>query len=51
MNRLNNLSYMKQLWMTRTALELVGQAGLGHTFDPLMDDEVPHYITAVKQLQ
>ncbi|KAF9061654.1 cytochrome P450 [Rhodocollybia butyracea] len=39
------------LWMTRTALELVGQAGLGYSFDPLTSDDVPPYITAVKQLQ
>ncbi|KAJ6544810.1 cytochrome P450 [Mycena vulgaris] len=39
------------LWMTRTALELVGQAGLGHSFDTLTDDEVPAYVKSVKQLQ
>ncbi|KAF8206530.1 cytochrome P450 [Mycena galopus ATCC 62051] len=39
------------LWMTRTALELVGQAGLGHSFDSLDTDEIPPYITSVKQLQ
>ncbi|KAJ7475709.1 cytochrome P450 [Mycena latifolia] len=37
------------IWMSRTALELVGQAGLGHSFDPLTSDEVPPYITSVKQ--
>ncbi|KAI0069487.1 cytochrome P450 [Panus rudis PR-1116 ss-1] len=26
-------------WMHRTALELVGQGGLGHSFDPLTDDD------------
>ncbi|KAJ7674202.1 cytochrome P450 [Mycena rosella] len=41
----------QELWMSRTALELVGQAGLGYSFDPLTDDEVPPYITSVKQLQ
>ncbi|KAJ7363957.1 cytochrome P450 [Mycena albidolilacea] len=41
----------KELWMTRTALELVGQAGLGHSFDPLDTDEIPPYIQSVKQLQ
>ena len=28
--------------MTRTALELIGQSGLGYSFDPLTDDGVPH---------
>ncbi|KAJ7727343.1 cytochrome P450 [Mycena olivaceomarginata] len=39
------------LWMTRTALELIGQAGLGHSFDSLDTDEIPPYITSVKKLQ
>ncbi|KAJ7364065.1 cytochrome P450 [Mycena albidolilacea] len=39
------------LWMTRTALELVGQAGLGYSFDPLDTDESPPYIQSVKQMQ
>ncbi|KAJ6577198.1 cytochrome P450 [Mycena capillaripes] len=39
------------LWNTRLALELVGQAGLGHSFDPLVDDEIPPYIQSVKKLQ
>ncbi|KAJ7903501.1 cytochrome P450 [Mycena olivaceomarginata] len=38
------------LWMTRTALELVGQAGLGYSFDPLDTDESPPYIQSVKQM-
>ena len=25
-------------WMTRTALELIGQGGLGYSFDPLTED-------------
>jgi len=34
-------------WMTRTALELIGQSGLGYSFDPLTEDGVPHpYSTA-----
>ncbi|KAJ3510085.1 hypothetical protein NLJ89_g4875 [Agrocybe chaxingu] len=38
-------------WMTRTALELVGQSGFGFSFDPLTDDGVPHpYSTAAKRL-
>jgi hypothetical protein len=37
--------------MTRTALELVGQAGLGYSFDPLDTDESPPYIQSVKQMQ
>ncbi|KAF8190414.1 cytochrome P450 [Mycena galopus ATCC 62051] len=39
------------LWMTRTALELVGQAGLGYSFDPLVTDEVPPYILCAKEMQ
>ncbi|EPT02232.1 hypothetical protein FOMPIDRAFT_1022893 [Fomitopsis schrenkii] len=38
-------------WMGRTALELVGQAGLGWSFDPLVDDTVNSNLgTAVKAL-
>lgn len=25
-------------WLTRTALELIGQGGLGYSFDPLTDN-------------
>ncbi|KAJ7328282.1 cytochrome P450 [Mycena albidolilacea] len=39
------------LWMTQTALVLIGQAGLGHSFDSLDTDEIPPYITSVKKLQ
>ena len=28
-------------WMGRTALELIGQAGLGYSFDPLQEDVTP----------
>ncbi|KAF8150633.1 cytochrome P450 [Crassisporium funariophilum] len=38
-------------WMTRTALELIGQSGLGYSFDPLTEDGVPHpYSVSAKQL-
>jgi len=38
-------------WMTRTALELVGQSGLGYSFDNLTEDEIPHrYTQSAKQL-
>ncbi|RDB17352.1 hypothetical protein Hypma_001991 [Hypsizygus marmoreus] len=38
-------------WMTRTALELIGQAGLGFSFDTLTDaDEGSRYAKAVKEL-
>ncbi|KAF8183371.1 cytochrome P450 [Pholiota molesta] len=38
-------------WMTRTALELIGQSGLGYSFDPLTEDGKQHpYSKAVKQL-
>lgn len=29
-------------WMTRTALELIGQSGMGYSFDPLTEDEPDH---------
>ena len=35
-------------WMGRTALELVGQGGLGHSFDPLTEDAQDEYTEAVK---
>ncbi|KAF9002264.1 cytochrome P450 [Cyathus striatus] len=38
-------------WMTRMALELVGQSGLGYSFDPMTEGAPPHpYSTAVKEL-
>ncbi|THH32685.1 hypothetical protein EUX98_g1502 [Antrodiella citrinella] len=37
-------------WMTRTALELVGQGGLGHSFDPLDRDWKNPFAEAVKAL-
>ncbi|EPS93813.1 hypothetical protein FOMPIDRAFT_1055630 [Fomitopsis schrenkii] len=38
-------------WMGRTALELVGQAGLGWSFDPLVEDTVGGNLgTAVKSI-
>ncbi|KAH9475657.1 Cytochrome P450 monooxygenase 91 [Psilocybe cubensis] len=39
------------LWMNRTALELVGQSGLGYSFDSLEEDAATHrYSTSAKQL-
>ncbi|CAA7265718.1 unnamed protein product [Cyclocybe aegerita] len=38
-------------WMTRTALELVGQSGFSVSFDPLTEDGIPHpYTVAAKQV-
>jgi cytochrome P450 len=37
-------------WMSRTALELVGQGGLGYSFDPLTDDTRNEYGDAIKRL-
>lgn len=37
-------------WMGRTALELVGQGGLGHSFDPLTEETSDEYTEAVKAL-
>ncbi|TFK86200.1 cytochrome P450 [Polyporus arcularius HHB13444] len=35
-------------WMGRTALELIGQAGLGYSFDPLTADSPDSFAEAVK---
>ncbi|KAI0754308.1 cytochrome P450 [Daedaleopsis nitida] len=35
-------------WMSRTALELIGQAGLGYSFDPLVADSMDEFARAVK---
>lgn len=38
-------------WMTRTALELIGQSGLGYSFDPLTETGEQHpYSISVKLL-
>ncbi|KAL0567219.1 hypothetical protein V5O48_014777 [Marasmius crinis-equi] len=38
-------------WSSRTALELIGQAGLGYSFDPLTDEQHAHpYAAAIKEL-
>ena len=37
-------------WMGRTALELIGKAGLGYSFDPLVTDKADDFATAVKSL-
>ncbi|KAJ4474910.1 cytochrome P450 [Lentinula aciculospora] len=38
-------------WMGRTALEIMGQAGLGYSFDPLTDEESAHpYSKVMKEL-
>ncbi|KAJ3853709.1 cytochrome P450 [Lentinula lateritia] len=38
-------------WMGRTALEIIGQAGLGYSFDPLTDEESSHpYSKMIKKL-
>ncbi|KAI0368653.1 cytochrome P450 [Pilatotrama ljubarskyi] len=37
-------------WMARTALELIGQGGLGHSFDPLIEETRDEYTEAVKAL-
>ena len=38
-------------WMGRAALELVGQGGLGHSFDPLESEMEDPYGKAIKLLQ
>lgn len=37
-------------WMTRTALELIGQGGLGYSFDPLTENIVNPYAKAIKNM-
>ncbi|CCM00988.1 uncharacterized protein FIBRA_03036 [Fibroporia radiculosa] len=37
-------------WMGRTALELIGQGGLGYSFDPLVNDTHNEYGQALKSL-
>lgn len=38
-------------WMTRTALELIGQSGMGYSFDTLESEEVLHpYALSIKRL-
>ncbi|KAJ8081570.1 hypothetical protein PM082_007415 [Marasmius tenuissimus] len=38
-------------WSSRTALELIGQSGLGYSFDPLIDETCAHpYPAALKAL-
>ena len=37
-------------WVTRAALELVGQGGLGHSFDPLDRDWKNPYVETLKSL-
>ncbi|KAH9852154.1 cytochrome P450 [Lenzites betulinus] len=37
-----------QGWMGRTALELIGQSGLGYSFDPLTEDAPDSYADAAK---
>ncbi|KAJ3823087.1 cytochrome P450 [Lentinula raphanica] len=53
--RLHNHSPIQEVdilsWMGRTALELMGQAGLGYSFDPLTDEDSAHpYSKVIKEL-
>ena len=36
-------------WSGRTTLEVLGQAGLGHSFDPLTQDKPDEFANAVKE--
>jgi hypothetical protein len=39
-------------WMSRTALELIGQSGLGYTFDPLTEgSEENSYTRGVRKFK
>ena len=38
-------------WTGRTTLELIGQAGLGYSFDPLESKRADEYGVAVKLFQ
>lgn len=37
-------------WMSRTALELVGQGGLGYSFDPLVENMKNNFGDALKRV-
>jgi len=37
-------------WITRTALELIGRAGLGHSFDVMQDGSIDEYGSSIKSL-
>jgi hypothetical protein len=38
-------------WMTRVALEIVGQSGLGTSFSPVTEEHPEHsFVAAVKEL-
>ena len=37
------------MWMGRTALELIGQSGLGHSFDPLADASPHPFASMIKE--
>ena len=37
------------MWMSRTALELIGQSGLGHSFDPLTDATLHPFASMIKE--
>ncbi|KAJ8073166.1 hypothetical protein PM082_020035 [Marasmius tenuissimus] len=48
-NRAQELDMLS--WMSRTALELIGQAGLGYSFDSLTDEGSAHpYAAAMKEV-
>ncbi|KAE9403504.1 cytochrome P450 [Gymnopus androsaceus JB14] len=54
-NRLQSCPQIQDIdilsWMSRTALELIGEAGLGYSFDPLTNDESAHpYSRIMKEL-
>lgn len=36
-------------WMGRAALELIGQGGLGYSFDPLTEDVADEFVDSVKE--
>ncbi len=38
-------------WMGRAALELIGQSGLGYSFDPLVADSSDEFLTTIKAFQ
>ena len=35
-------------WMARAALELIGQGGLGYSFDPLTEDKADEFADSIK---
>ncbi|EMD35778.1 hypothetical protein CERSUDRAFT_115731 [Gelatoporia subvermispora B] len=49
-NKGDNKDIDMMRWMTRTALEMIGQAGMGYSFDSLVEENSNEYGIAMKSL-